>query len=281
MNYENDKDYETDKERDVTEIDAEGTQECSPSDSENEPEAVPVKRKKRKKKHYTLKFLGLVVLCVALYFFMHSAVFTVENIVMTENNHIGLKQVQKVTGIKTGMNLYDVKKGACEDKLLEDPYIKEVKIKRKLPDTVEINLVLRQPAAVIKNDKQFVLIDYEGTVLKITDKAPQFTVITGITVTEAEKGSTVSVKETEQYEKYMELLRKIKSSDMYFKRIEIDGKIVKLYIRDKFYCTGEMNNINAGLDDGNIKAVLWDLIKKKTTKGVVTVGDDNYYSYSK
>lgn len=280
MNNETDNKYQYEQNLEEQNFEAEGTEDIVPSESTELTVSTP-KKKKRRKKHYTLKFLILVALCVAMYFFLHSSVFTVEKITITENDHITLKQAKQVTGLKKGINLFEFDAGDCEDKLTEDPYIKEADVKRKLPDTIKIQLEMREPAAVIKYGKKYVLIDKEGIILEIAEKEPQYTVFDGITAVSAKGGQQIQVKEEKLYEKYMKLLTEMEAADLYFKRFEQDGKIMRLYIRDKLYCEGSMDNLIAGMKDGNLQAVIWDLMQKEITKGVITVGDQQYYSFQK
>lgn len=261
-------------------LEIEGAEESVPSES-TELTVPPPKKKKRRKKHYTLKFLIFVVLCVAVYFFLHSAVFTVEKITISENDHITLKQAKQVTGLKKGINLFEFDAGDCEDKLMEDPYIKEADVKRKLPDTIQIQLEMREPAAVIKYGKKYALIAKEGIVLEIAEVEPQYTVFDGLTASSAKAGQQIQVKEEKLYGKYMELLTEMEAADLYFKRFEQDGKIMRLYARDKLYCEGSMDNLITGMKDGNLQAVIWDLMQKEVKKGVITVGDQQYYSFQK
>lgn len=257
-------------------INAEGEGRKTPSKSTR---TSTKNKKKRRKKHYTLKFLILVAVCVAVYFFLHSSVFSVEKITLEENQRMTLKQVQQVTGLKKGINLFEFDASDCEAELERDPYISEADVSRKLPDTIEIKLTVREKKAVIEYGKRYILIDKEGTVLEIVKKQPKYTILSGLTVTESAEGKPVQVKETKKYQQYMELLSEMEKSDLYFKRFEIKKNNVTAYAKDKLYCTGSMDNLLAGMQDGNLKAVLWDLMKREVTKGVITIGDNQYYSF--
>lgn len=238
-------------------------------------------KKKRKKKHYTLKLLILVLVCTGVYFFLHSAVFTVENIQLEENSRFTLEKVQKMTGLKKGVNMFEIKTGACEKKLEESTFISEAKVSRKLPDTITISLELREPVAAIVKDKKYILLDSEGTVLAKWDVFPYYTILEGITVTEAELGETVKVKEEKKYQQYMELIEKADKADLYFRQMSIKDGTIRLYVRKNLYCTGEKENVIEGMEDGNLKAVLYNLSQKGIKKGVVSIGDNKYYSFSK
>lgn len=258
------------------ETQVEGTTEIVPS----QRKVTGKRKKKRKKKYYLLKFFILVVLCVLLYLFLHSPVFTVKKIVMEENGYMNLEQVLESTGYKKGINLFEISARKKQSKLEKDTYIKKADIDRKLPDTIKITLTLREKTAVIQSKKGYVLIDNEGIVIDVLEQPPQYTVLSGITVQEAEKGELIQVKETKKYEQYMELIGKIAEADMYFKRLDLNGKTLNAYATDKLYCTGSIKNIVKGMEEGNLQAIFYDLMQKKNiTEGIVTVGDEQYYSF--
>lgn len=258
---------------------AEGADERPSSQSyEQKP---PKKKKKRKKKHYLLKFFILLAICVGLYYFLHSSVFNIKQILVPEGGRFTVEQVKEMTGLKTGTNLFEFKAGDCEEKLMENSYIKDAEIKRKLPGTVEIKLTERKEQAVLMQEKQYVVIDLEGIVLRKALKDPRQPVLEGITVTKAAENKPVAVKEKYAFRKALQLLTAMEKADLYFKKVDVSSLIIKLYVTDKLYCKGEAKNLLTGMEEGNLKAVLYDLYKKKIKKGVVNVGDDQYYSFSK
>ncbi len=257
----------------------EGAEEYAPSGTSQEQS--PRKKKKRKKKRYLLKFFILLLLCIGIYYFLHSDFFAVKKIEVSKTVHLTSQQVEDLSGLKKGTNLFEFKAGDCEEKLQENSYIKTAEIKRKLPSTVEIQVTERQETAVLQRDKQYIVIDSEGVVLRIADKAPQVPLLIGVTVTEAAENEAVKVKEETAYKTAMKLLQKIEAADLYFKTIDVSKVLVKLYVTDNLLCSGKTSNLIIGLEEGNLKAVIYDLYKKKIKKGIVNVGDDQYYSFSK
>lgn len=262
--------------RDELEHQEEGTTDIVPSERKSAP-----KKKKRKKKRYLLKFFILILLCAAAYFLLHSSVFTVKKVELAENPHMTQEQMKEVTGYKKGINLFEIDARENEKKLENDAYIKEADISRKLPDTIKVTLTLREQNAVIQSDKGYVLIDDEGIVIDVLEQPAQVTLLSGLTVKTAEKGKPVEVKETKKYEQYMDLLVKIEKADMYFKTLAIKGKMITAYATDTLYCTGTVDNVVTGMEEGNLQAVFYDLMQKGIKAGAVTVGDGQYYSFAK
>lgn len=255
---------------------AEGAPEHAPS--EISAGKAPRKKRKRKKKRYILKLLLLILICVGLYFFLRSSIFNIKTINVAESAHFTAEQIQEMAGLKTGMNLFEFKGGRCADKLEENPFIREAKVKRKLPSTVAIELDERQELAILAKDNEYVVVDGEGVVLQIVEQAPQLTLLSGITVTEAKENQAVSVKEEAAYHKAMRILNEMVKADLYFKQIDVSEVVVKAYVTDKLYCQGKSKNLIKSMEEGNLQAVIFDLYKKGEKKGVVNVGDDEYFS---
>ena len=255
--------------------------ETAPPGPQRKPRKKPRVKKKRRKKYYLLRFLILILLCVAVYFTMHSAAFTVKNVELAKNDRFSVDLVKQITGIKPGLNMFEIDLKECEKALEERPYVIEAKVSRKLPDTINVSLDVRTPVAVVKKNGEFIMLDRDGYVLEKRKKLPHYTFFDGITVSEAKVGQVVKVKEEEKYEQYMALLDEMNDADLYFRKLMIKDKEVRLYARLNLYCTGTKKNLVEGMRDGNLKAVLYNLSKKGVEKGVVSVGDDKYYSYKK
>lgn len=255
--------------------------ETTSSDKNKKPRKKPRVKKKRRKKYYTLRFLIAVIVCVAVYFFLHSQVFTIEKIQLEKNDRFSVELVEEVTGLKKGLNLFEVDLKECEKALEKRPYMNDAELKRKLPDTVIISVDVRTPVAVVKQNGQFIMLDREGHVLEKRKKLPHYTFFDGITVQEAKLGQVIKVKEEKKYQQYMELIDEMNAADLYFRKMTINENNIKLYAKLGLYCSGDKKNIIEGMRDGNMKAVLYTLNKKGVDKGVVNVGDDKYYSFSK
>ncbi len=99
----------------------------------------------------------------------------------------GLKRVSKDTvmelaGISEGQNLLSFKAAGAEAGLRKNPWIKEARVVRLIPDTVRIELKERIPAVLVKMDEMYVM-DEEGVIFKefSNSDALDLPVVTGLT----------------------------------------------------------------------------------------------------
>ena len=126
-----------------------------------------VKKKKRRKKHYLLRLLIIAAVCVGLYFLAHIEYFNVDNVVVTGNREISDEEIIKLSGIKTGGNLFDVHPLIAQHKIKKNLYIEDVDVDRKLPNTVEINISERSGKAQFVKGRKYCVTDNDGKVLEI------------------------------------------------------------------------------------------------------------------
>ena len=159
-----------------------------------------------------------------------------------------------------------------------EPYIRLAEIKRKPKDTIQINIEERREYAGVPYGDQYVLIDREGTVLRISDTEPTLPILGNMTITEMTPGSALQVEQTYLLTDTLSLLQLVEENDIYFKRIDFSTVIVRAYIYDDLYCEGAPANIRDNM--ASIQKLLQELYQQEITRGVIRVGTDNYLSYS-
>ena len=240
----------------------------------------PRKKKKRRKKHYFLRFLILLALCAGLYFFANSEFFDVQEIQIEHNTYYTNQQIISISKAKVGENLFKANVRNMKKNLLSDPYIKSVSIKKRLPHTLVITVEERKEAAAIQYGDTYVLIDADGMVLRKTDTEPELTILEGLTIKSIEPGTPLEVEESYVLTDTLQMLQSMEDNDLYFKKIDISRVMIKAYIYDYLVCQGTPENLLASMENGDLQAVLYDLYTKDTQRGVISVGNDSYISFS-
>lgn len=236
------------------------------------------KKKKRRKKHYFLKFLIMVAVAIGAYFLLTSSLFDIQKISVENNSYFTAEQIINIAGAKTGDNLFEAPVSGMKDKLLADPYIKSVKIKRRLPAELRIIVDERQEDAAVPYGKRFIIIDNEGMVLRKSSTEPALPLLLGMTVKKMDPGSPLEVEENGILTDTLKLLDEVKEHDLVFKKIELSGVFIKAYIYDQLICEGTPENVKNNLD--SLQDVLYDLYTKGIERGVIKMGSDEYISFS-
>ena len=85
-------------------------------------------------------------------------------------------------------------------------YLDEVRVRRKLPDTVEIIVSDTEPVASIKIEDIFWLMDKRGKLLDKVDepKAKEMGILSGITAVNAEPGKIIEAGDKDKLQKLIE-----------------------------------------------------------------------------
>lgn len=241
------------------------------------PQVPKRKRKKRKKKRYLLKFCITLILLGAVYVFLSSSFFDISEIKIYKNEHYTPEQIVEISGVKKGDNLFKLSSKKLEEKMTSDPYISMIEMKKVYPDKLEIVVHERTEDAIIKYKEKYLVIDYNGMVLRTADKAPKLTEIVEMDVIKARPGQALKVEDTQILTDTLNLLKSVNAQDMYFKKVEPHEIILKAYIYDNLICEGTYDSIGDNLE--SLKIVLQDLHKDKIKRGTIKVSGNGYCSF--
>ncbi|MBN7774243.1 cell division protein FtsQ/DivIB [Clostridium aminobutyricum] len=239
----------------------------------------PRKKKKRKKKNYLLRLLVIIAVGVGLYFLLSSELFDVGSVKIANNKYYTVEQVKDKAGVKVGENIFSINTGKIKDNLLKDPYFENVKIRRKLPSTVLIDVTERKEAAAVQLDQHYIIIDPNGLVLRKADSAPKLTILEGLTVKKSTVGKALEVEGNSILAHTLEMLKAMNGSELFFKKIDISSVVIKAYIYDQLICEGTPTNMTENIKNGNLEMTLYDMYNKGIERGVLKIGSDNYCSF--
>ena len=238
-------------------------------------------KKKRKKKNYLLRVLIVISILVGLCFLLSSSLFDVGSITVENNDYYSDEEVITISNAKKGVNIFwgidgsDIKK-----RLLDNPYFEEITIKRKFPNTLIIEVKERLQIAAIKYGDEYIVIDQAGTVLRKTDVNPKLTLLRGLTISKLTVGEKVDAEEAVALKNTLAMLGAMKDGDIFFKKIVISKVLIKAYIYDTLLCRGTPKQMLGAIESGDLSKVINKLFKTKTTRGTVSLGDNNYVSFS-
>jgi cell division protein FtsQ len=106
-----------------------------------------------------------LLLALAIYTLMSLPLFKIKNIIIYNNNILVKKQLFDQINIHENTSIFNFSKRNIRQKLLLLPQIYRVKIKKKLPNTIEIKIFERKPFANIITPFHNAVIDREGIIL--------------------------------------------------------------------------------------------------------------------
>lgn len=113
-----------------------------------------------------LALSGVILVISLLLYFQNSDTLFIKRVeVLGKLRHITKDDVILLSGITPQDKLFSVSLKSITQNIMRFPWIEEVKIRREFPDTIQIAVTERKPAALLKTDS-FYYVDGQGKVFK-------------------------------------------------------------------------------------------------------------------
>lgn len=124
---------------------------------------------KRRRKIFVRKLAVIVaVLAVALYnFCMLYPGFKITSITVQNNKNTDARAVIQLSGLQAGNNIFYISTSKAGEKIMVNPYFASVKVYRKLPSSIVINVTEREATYYAAKDGKFAVIDKDGILLEV------------------------------------------------------------------------------------------------------------------
>ncbi len=170
-------------------------------------------KKKRKKKIIRRIILGFFVFIIGIIIFIYKApIFNLKKIDINGLVTITNESLQEKLKYNIGQNIFTINYSKIEKDLKENPYIKEVKIRKKGINKIGIDIVENNIAYYFESNGKIKSINNEGVIVEEVENLDgrNLTKLTGIDLTEKVIGDKI----TEDYE-LPEVL------DTFYKMIEV------------------------------------------------------------
>lgn len=134
---------------------------------------------KKKDKNKNKIIIVLVIIGAGIAYLITSPIFNISKVEVLGNKKITSDTYISLSGIAIGNNIYDLSKKKISQNLKQDPYVDTVKVKRKLPNTIEITVTERNANYMLKILNSYAYIDNQGYILEINEEPINVPVITG------------------------------------------------------------------------------------------------------
>ena len=144
--------------------------------------------------------------------------FKVDTISVSGNDRYSRETILAASGVSEGDNLFLLNKYDAAARITEAlPYVESVRLSRKLPGTLRIDIVECSDPAGIQQDGHCWLISPEGKLVDSPAEAPDgCPMVTGLSLTDPQVGSLAAVPEEQSGDlaRLLELLRQLRSKGM-------------------------------------------------------------------
>ena len=219
--------------------------------------------------------LIIVIIGVSIYVAL-SPLFNIKEINVTGNSKLSKEEIISLSELKTDENTFKVSKKNTKNKVKANAYIENVKIRRKVPDKVEIIVVERVATYMIPFANSYIYINNQGYMLEITSQKAEMPAIVGISTPEEELhegqrlisedlvklGEVLQIMESANANELVDLITKIDISNRqdYILTLEKEKKAIHL---------GDVSNLSTKM--AYVKKILND---EKGVEGEILVNTD-------
>ncbi len=154
--------------------------------------------------------------------------FKVDQVVVSGNSRYSAEEIIEVSGVEQGDNLILMDKYHIAEKLYTElPYITEVRINRKLPDVLMVEVVETQAVAAIKGGSSTWLMDSGGKLLEVvsTSMAKKYITLEGLTAESPAISGKLKLGEESPIsaQRLLELMQALKQWGMLEKTTSLDA----------------------------------------------------------
>lgn len=190
------------------------------------------KAKINPKKKYTLRIIKwitiLLILIGGTIYFLLSPIFNIKNIEVKGNNKLTKEEIISLSQIQLEENTFKLVKNKVEKSVKQNSYIENVKVHRKLPDTVIIEVEERIPTYMIAFANAYAYINNQGYFLEISKDKIEVPLITGYSTKEEEiqEGSRLCLEDLQKLESVLQIVKAAESN-------ELSSLITKINISNK------------------------------------------------
>lgn len=213
------------------------------------------KEKKRRKRNKKIKFILKIVLSLGIIiggitFAMVSPIFNIKDIQVSNNEQVSAETIISLSELKKEENIFRFNKTETIEKIKGNAYIEVVKIHRKLPNTIQIEVEERVHSYSVDFLGNYVYINNQGYILEISEDSKQKPIIQGIETPEDQVvvGSRLNNEDLEKLEDVIKIMNVTKEYNL-------DTKVTSIDISDKneyiIYLEEEQKRVHLG-DTANL-----------------------------
>lgn len=243
-------------------------------------------KKKRKRRVNTSNLMillsFLLMMTIGMYSILNSSLFNTNKVEVKGNKNVEKDEILKDLDIRKDKNIFMYNIENMEKLVLENPYIEEVQVKRKLPDKLQILIKEKEIYAIIKDKDNYCYIDKEGNCIEkikeISNEESSLIVDIDYIIDE---NNNIEFKDEETKEGLLYLLECLRENNLDKKIVKVNYEkddIINMYTKDGIkIILGNDKDLDYNISRmGYIISDLQDDVKRK---GTIDLTYENYAVY--
>lgn len=238
-------------------------------------------RKKKNTGNIMIILTLLLMITIGMYTLLNSELFETKNIEIVGNTVLSDDEIIKKLDIKVDKNIFMYNTNKMINKLNDNPYIEDVKIKRNIPSGLKITIKEKEIYAILRDGKDYCYIDNQANFIEQIKDIEKDDIVK-VDVSYIIEDNKVKFKDKEEKDTLIKLLDAIKECNLSKKINEINfekSDIINIYTNDNIQIKlNKDNNIKYNISRSS--AIMADLQKKSNNKGIVDLTYQNYAIYT-
>lgn len=174
-------------------------------------------------------------------FFFGNPDYNLARVEVNRPDLLSVEEVQELTGIEPGMNIFRLDLGVAQTRLSRIPELEAVSIERVLPDTLRVNVVAREPVAWLADVadpdglEPYLLVEASGYFFRPHKVLPSYyelPLISGVRVADLESGDILHREDLREALGLLQTVRFSSDTTLSIRSIDI-SKGFCLEVRDR------------------------------------------------
>ena len=186
-------------------------------------------KKKRKVVFRLIKWTSLILILIGggIYFLL-SPFFNIKNIEVVGNQKLTNEEIISLSQVQIDENTFKLVKSKVQKNIKQNAYVENIKVKRKLPDTITIEVEERIPTYMIAFANAYAYINNQGYFLEISKDKLELPILTGFLTKEEDiqEGNRLCVEDLQRLDDVLQIMKSATSN-------EVDSLVTKINIANK------------------------------------------------
>jgi len=221
-----------------------------------------------------MTFVIIVLVLLGMYWIaFYSGIFNVKEITVEGNKHYTTGQVEELSGIVKGENIFKTRVADVQARLERDPYIRTAEARWALPSGIDIVIDERAENVLLEYEGGYVIVDYDGVILRLTKERLVLPVIAGLTPVDPDPGKAMKAEEAGLLKPALDFIKFVGEQNFYIKKLDLGSVVPRAYVFDRLVLEGELKDMTKNMRE--IKRIIADLDSKGVERGTISVGSDS------
>ena len=178
--------------------------------------AVKKQRRRIKIPKSTKIIVLLLIVGAGVFAFLKSSFFNIKQIdvKIDRNSMLTVQEIKDLANITIDENMFSINKKKSIDSIKSNSYVDSVKIKRRIPNTLSIEVVERTVKFQIKTDNEYYYVDEHGVVIDKSTEAKDCITIVGQHTQEMKKGESLNEDDIQGLSDVLAIIQEAQSNDL-------------------------------------------------------------------